>query len=90
LIGGEIIDEQKIINRAGYIERCGDREVFHIFPEVFRKKICEGLDYKTVEDVLINEGFMRVDADGRRLPKKQIQGTRVRMYSIFSDILGDQ
>jgi putative DNA primase/helicase len=90
LINGEIVDEQKIINRAGYVERCGDREVFHIFPDVFRKQICKGLDYRSVEDVLINEGFMMVDKDGKRLPKKQIHGARIRMYSIFSEILGDQ
>jgi uncharacterized protein (DUF927 family) len=89
LINGEIADEQKIINRAGYVERCGDREVFYVFPDVFRRKICAGLDCKTVEDMLINEGFMKADTDGRRLPKKQIRGARVRMYSIFSDILGD-
>jgi uncharacterized protein (DUF927 family) len=90
LIGGEIVDEQKIINRAGYIERCDDREVFYIFPDVFRKQICKGLDYQTVEDVLINEGFMKVDADGKRLPKKRMKGSRLRMYSISSEIMGGE
>jgi uncharacterized protein (DUF927 family) len=68
----------------------GNENIFYIFPEVFRREIYKGFDITAVEDVLINEGFMKVDMDGRRLPKKQIQGAMVRMYSIFSDILGDQ
>jgi hypothetical protein len=43
-----------------------------------------------VEDLLIKEGFMIVDKDGKRLPKKQVKGTKLRMYSIFSDILGEK
>jgi putative DNA primase/helicase len=90
LIGGEILEEQKILNRAGYVEMQGNSDVYYIFPEVFRKEIYRGFDITTVENLLIKEGFMRTDRDGKRLPKKQIKGTRLRMYSIFSEILGEK
>jgi uncharacterized protein (DUF927 family) len=90
LIGGEIVDEQKIVNRAGYVEMQGNSDVYYIFPEVFRKEIYIGFDITTVEDLLIKEEFMRIDRDGKRLPKKQIKGVRTRMYSISSEILGEK
>ncbi|MDR0580868.1 MAG: DUF927 domain-containing protein [Holosporaceae bacterium] len=88
LINGEIFEEQKIINRAGYVEMRGNEDIFYIFPEVFRREIYKGFDITVVEDLLINEGFMKVDKDGKRLPKKQIKGIRTRMYSISSEIMG--
>jgi uncharacterized protein (DUF927 family) len=90
LIGGEILEEQKILNRAGYVEMQGNSDGYYIFPEVFRREIYKGFDVTTVEDLLIKEGFMRTDRDGKRLPKKQIKGVRTRMYSIFSEILGEK
>jgi uncharacterized protein (DUF927 family) len=89
LIGGEILEEQKIINRAGYVEVRDGTDIFYIFPEVFRREIYKGFDLTLVEDLLIKEGFMKIDRDGKRRPKKQIKGTRLRMYSIFSEILGE-
>jgi putative DNA primase/helicase len=89
LIGGEIVDEQKIINRAGYVEMRESSDVFYIFPDVFRREIYRGFDITSVEDLLIKEGFMIIDRDGKRLPKKQINGIRARMYSISSEILGE-
>jgi uncharacterized protein (DUF927 family) len=89
LINGEIVDEQKILNRAGYVEVRGNEEIFYIFPEVFYREIYKGFDLTTVEDLLIKEGFMKIDKDGKRRPKKQVKGTRLRMYSISSGILGE-
>jgi hypothetical protein len=90
LIGGEILEEQKIINRAGYVEMRDGIDIFYIFPEVFCREIYRGFDITTVEDLLIKEEFMRIDRDRKRRPKKQIKGTRLRMYSISSEILGEK
>lgn len=50
------------INRAGYIKRdkSGDklRKTFYILPEVFRREVAKGFDYKFVARLLVERGYL--------------------------------
>jgi uncharacterized protein (DUF927 family)/5S rRNA maturation endonuclease (ribonuclease M5) len=84
---GELIHE-KVVNRAGFrVEENSETRVYLILPEVFRREVCEGFDYRTLAKMLEARGFLETQpphlSKKCRLPEV---GT-VRVYAIRSSIL---
>jgi uncharacterized protein (DUF927 family) len=79
---------EKVVNRAGFrVEEDGEATAYLILPEVFRREICEGFDYKTVAKALEDRGFLEAQpphlAKKCRLPDVG----NVRVYAVRSSIL---
>jgi putative DNA primase/helicase len=73
---------EKVINRAGFrVEEDGETTMYLILPEVFRREVCEGFDFRTVAKTLEARGFLETQlphlAKKRRLPDLGI----VRVYA---------
>ena len=78
----------RVLNRAGF--RCADdnglNDEFLILPEIFRREICAGFDYRAVARLLIEKGMASSDA-GRLDTKKKLPGLgRVRVYHVLPSI----
>ena len=78
------------INRAGFRRKddLGGLEYF-VFPEVFRKEICYGLDPKFVRKELITRKYLVPGNDGKPCPSHRLPGTSEpsRVYHFTSAIL---
>ncbi len=85
----ESLDANRIINRAGFRKQSDAGELEYLFlPEIFRKEVCKGFDYKFVCKVLDSRGFLHRDSGGFQ---KQLKygGVQIRPYWISSRILED-
>ncbi len=85
----ESLDTSKIINRAGFRKQNDAGELEYLFlPEIFRKEVCKGFDYKFVCKILDARGFLHRDSVGFQ---KQLKygGVQIRPYWINSRILQD-
>ncbi|MFN4140539.1 DUF927 domain-containing protein [Aestuariivirga sp.] len=57
-----------IRDRAGYrVSEFGKDDAYCIYPEVFRREVCRGLDYKRVRDILSGKGMLN-EQPGRKAP----------------------
>jgi uncharacterized protein (DUF927 family) len=79
---------EKVINRAGFrVEEDGETTMYLILPEVFRREVCEGFDFRTVAKALEARGFLETQlphlSKKCRLPDLGI----VRVYAVRSAIL---
>jgi uncharacterized protein (DUF927 family) len=84
---GEPIHE-KVINRAGFrIDEGGETVQYLVFPEVFRREVCEGFDHQTVAKALAERGHLENQPPHHtkkcRLPEIGL----VRVYAINSSLL---
>ena len=84
--------EHKTLNRAGFRKlELGEWE-FYVFPETFKKDICNGLDPTQVAKICAKYGLLQCEPGGghtrpERLPG--IQGT-TRCYRFTSKVLGGE
>ncbi|MEQ9478759.1 MAG: DUF927 domain-containing protein [Algiphilus sp.] len=92
--------ERRIINRAGFRTHRYrsstsvtelSRRAYFILPEVFRKEVCAGYDYREVARVLRDRGFLLTQESGKdrftirhRLP---ISASPMAVYAIDADTL---
>jgi putative DNA primase/helicase len=87
---GNIIHE-RIIDRAGFRVDGDDDEAaeYLILPEVFRREVCEGFDYRAVARALLQRGHL--DCEPPHLTKKPRlpEVGCIRMYAVKSSILGE-
>lgn len=58
-------DNRTIHQRAGFRRRTENGLEFQILPEVFRREVCAGLDYRTVARTLRSHGMLRSEAPDR-------------------------
>ena len=84
---GEPIHE-KVVNRVGFrVEEDSETTMYLILPEVFRREVCEGFDFRAVAKALEARGFLETQlphlAKKCRLPDVGI----VRVYAVRSSIL---
>jgi uncharacterized protein (DUF927 family) len=80
----------KIFNRAGFRKTNSAGEIDYLFlPEIFRKEVCKGFDYKFVCKVLLERGFLETDGD--KLQKRVRCGEMglMRVYFIRSNIFAE-
>ncbi|MCG3159717.1 MAG: hypothetical protein JMDDDDMK_00732 [Acidobacteria bacterium] len=80
-IGG--LDSEKVINRAGYVERADDDGlIYYILPETFRSEVCAGFNAASVAKWLNARGWLVV-TQGYQAIKRTPEGLR-RFYGISS------
>jgi putative DNA primase/helicase len=78
---------ERIQNRAGFIGKGDDGQPeYLIFPEVFRKEVCAGFDYRTVARALAARGML--DTDGPHLAQKRNlpELGRLRVFALHKKI----
>jgi uncharacterized protein (DUF927 family) len=79
-------EQEKIINRAGYIEELdGEGFIYYILPEVFRSEVCRGFDHKVVAKALNRRGCLQVSHDLRY--EKRLPEGKKKVYAILSNPL---
>jgi len=79
-------DEEKIIERAGFIRRNDDSErEFLIFPDDF-KSICNGFDAKAVANAMKEKSILQTDSSGKTTKQVKIGGKNQRFYLITEKI----
>lgn len=74
--------EQRIINRAGFVRTAADgtRE-YLVFPEAFRREVCNGFDQKACAVALVRAGWLEPGRDGKTAQKPRLPGMgQVRCY----------
>jgi uncharacterized protein (DUF927 family) len=83
----------RTVNRAGFRRRGDDDSIrYYVFPEVFRREICQGMDAKEVAKVLLERGFLIPGNDGKPQSVQRLPGiaTPTRVYLITSAILSGE
>jgi uncharacterized protein (DUF927 family) len=87
----EIIAPENVLrDRAGFRERSGEAWRWYVFPEVFSKEICRGLDYQAVAREMIRRGYME-DQGGRLTFKKRIPGMGApRFFAVLPAIFSEE
>ncbi|WP_250478695.1 MULTISPECIES: DUF927 domain-containing protein [unclassified Caballeronia] len=66
------VSERPTINRAGF-RRKGDAGVeYLVFPEIFKREVCNGFEARSVAKTLICAGWIRPSADGRSVRAERI------------------
>ena len=63
-----------------------DDNFYYIYPKAFKDTLCEGLDSKSAENVLIETGVL-VPSKSRATNQKKIDGKNVRVYKLDKKIL---
>jgi len=82
-------DRIRTINRMGYRRETNEGPEFYVFTDSFRKEVCKGLDYRSVEKICIKKGFLIPDRKGsptrgERLPEMK---KNKRCYRFSADVL---
>ncbi|WP_219706101.1 DUF927 domain-containing protein [Burkholderia sp. COPS] len=82
-VGDDLERERTVNNRAGYVDAA--EEIFYVLPEVFRNRVCDGLDYKFVAEVLSRRGMLLADTSKTvRVPSVG----SIRAWKISARIVG--
>lgn len=82
-------------NRAGFMRSGSDESplafTYYVLPEVFRREICTGHDYRAAEKLLVARGWIKPDSDGRATRKERLPGfgKPVRCYVMPSTGMHD-
>ncbi len=86
-------DEDRIIERVGFIRRNDDEREFLIFPDDF-KTICKGFDAKAIANAMKENGVLLPDREGKTTKPEKINaklsdkpGKTQRFYVITERIL---
>jgi uncharacterized protein (DUF927 family) len=84
------IHQVKVNNRAGYVRKTEDDEIeWLVFPQVFKREVCKGLDSTYVAKVLRREKHLISPNEKCATYPVRIHGLgQVRVYRIKSTILG--
>ncbi|MGF1743825.1 DUF927 domain-containing protein [Vibrio minamisatsumaniensis] len=72
--------------RNGEVWGMQDDNFYYIYPKAFKDTLCEGLDSKSAENVLIETGVL-VPSKSRATNQKKIDGKNVRVYKLDKKIL---
>jgi uncharacterized protein (DUF927 family) len=86
--GTRQLNEQRIIERAGYVRKAGNGREFLILTSVWRDEIFKGMNAKQAAKALERAGFL-VSGKDVKSTVEWVPGTgSVRVYVILSTILG--
>lgn len=82
----------KTTHRAGFKKESGGVIEFYVYPEVFKKDICEGLDPTLVGKVCVAHGLLVPDSRGNPTRGENLPGheKNVRCYRFTSHVLGEE
>lgn len=64
-------DSRPVANRAGYRQRVDGETRYLILPEVFKREVCSGLDYRTVARMLRERGLLKSEGPDRLTMKQR-------------------
>ncbi|WP_208452693.1 DUF927 domain-containing protein [Burkholderia gladioli] len=82
-IGNELEQDRTVVNRAGYVDIAED--YFYVLPEAFKNRLCDGLDYKFVAEVLRKHELLLADTGNTvRVPGVGA----IRVWKISGRIVG--
>lgn len=73
----------RTINRAGFkgTDLKNDNTTYYVMNEIFREEICNGLNPKTVARILLEEGWLKPDANNAPYRRERLPGMgQVRCY----------
>lgn len=76
-------------NRAGFVKKDNGRFIYLVLPEVFKREICSGFDWKDAELVLYSNGWIRPGNCGRGHQRKETipgNNSRRRCYVFDMDV----
>lgn len=84
--------ERPTINRAGFKRSVDGTVEYLVFPEIFKREICNGLDARSAAKLLINSGWIKPATNGwaqraERLPGKGPTKVYVFTSSIWAQTL---
>lgn len=81
----------KVLNRVGFKRKNRDGVYdYLVFPEAFRKELCQGLDPKTICRALIERGFLKPSGPRDFNRSERLPGLGpTRVYRLTSHLLGD-
>jgi uncharacterized protein (DUF927 family) len=69
------------VNRAGFRRNLNQETQFYVLPEVFSQEICKGWDLHTVSKLLMAEGWIEPDSQGKAYRREYLPGIgRSRCY----------
>jgi putative DNA primase/helicase len=71
------------INRAGFRRTINGAEQYLILPEVFRREVCAGFDYRRVAHLLLERGFLETEPPHLTLKPRGIK----RVYCVREEVL---
>jgi putative DNA primase/helicase len=74
------LHERPVSNRAGYLRRTSRGLEYLILRQVFRREVCQGLDYRSVARVLRDRGLLLTEAPDRLAVKVRGIG---RVYAVL-------
>lgn len=82
-------DNTRTINRIGYRRETENGIEFYVFTDSFRKEICKGLDYRSVENICLRHNFLIPDRNGSPTRGERLPGmkTNKRCYRFSSEVL---
>jgi uncharacterized protein (DUF927 family) len=87
--GGPI--PERIINRAGFRsdDSDGDALEYFVLPEVFRRDVCAGFDYRMVARALLKHGCLERESQHLTKKPRLPEVGSVRVYAVKASILGE-
>lgn len=72
---------QQINNRVGFKKVEQDKTWYYVLPEAYRDEICKGLDSRIASKILIEQGWLETDSDGKATRPIRLPGMpRTRCY----------
>ncbi len=82
-------DDQRIINRAGFVRDVDGEQEYLILPEVFRAEVCKGHSAAAVAKFLSGIGALKADPKGKRSRVERLPGIgATRVYVVTKSIWG--
>ncbi len=78
--------DRKIINMAGYKAKENGDTVFYVYPETFKKEICNGFNFKQAKEVLYKKDWL----ENEQAEPKSFKNEKKRVYKITSKMWSDE
>jgi putative DNA primase/helicase len=83
----DCINERPVSHRAGFRKSVNGQDEYYVLQEVYKSEVCAGFNQRTVTKVLIDEGWLEQDKEGKSSQKKSLPGMgETRVYKITSKI----
>lgn len=78
--------DQRIINRVGFKRKVYGQTRYHIYPDQFRREVCEGRDLTQALTYLRERGVLLPENGGRFTRSVRTSGGKSKMY-VFTDAI---
>jgi len=75
---------------AGYKRIVNGRMEYLMFPEVFKREVCQGLNQKKVEGYCVDAGLLVPESSGRPTTRVRVEGVQKRLYVFVEELQGGE